>query len=131
MLGDQIALSGYDLGRAELPKGEAWNITLRWQALRHPDANYDVNLRLVEQDGEVAWQTQWAPFENHYPSMWWRVGQTEYDRQTLPLPDSLVPGQTYCLDVQLTDMESGEPLSLTQGGQGTWAPLTCLPAGEH
>ena len=130
VLDDQIALTGYDLGQAQLTAGRPWDITLRWQALRHPDANYYVALRLLDPGKEIAWQTDWAPFEDHYPSMWWRVGQTEYDRQTLQLPGSLVAGQTYCLEVQLFDAENGEPLPLTEGGQGAWLPVTCLPVEQ-
>jgi hypothetical protein len=131
VFGDKIALTGYTVGQTALSPGDLWDLTLHWQALRPPEANYYVALRLVEPAGEVVWQTDWRPFDDYYPSGLWRVGWTEYDRQTLALPASLAPGQTYCLEVRLLDSADDTPLSLASGGQGAWLEITCLPAGER
>lgn len=131
VFGDQLALIGYDQGRTDLPLGEPWDLTLRWQAQQTPDADYSVALRLVNPIGENVWQTEWRPFEDHYSTAWWPPGRTEYDRQTLTPPDSLQPGQTYCLEVQLYNPNDGRPLPLTAGGQGDWLTVTCLPAAER
>jgi hypothetical protein len=130
VFGDRIGLIGYDLGRADLLPGGAWDLTLRWQAQRPPGADYLVGLRLVDPAGNVAWQTEWHPFDDYYPTSWWPAGRTEYDRQTLALPGSLRPGQTYCLKVQLFASNGSGSLLLTDGGQGDWFEITCLPAGE-
>jgi hypothetical protein len=130
VFGDTIALTGYDLGHSQWLPGEPWDLTLRWQAQRPPEANYSVKLRLLGSGGEVVWQHEWRPFEDYYPTAWWPVGRTVYDRQTLTLPESLVPGQAYCLEVQLFDPTSGSSLPLTDGDQGDWLQVTCLPAGQ-
>jgi hypothetical protein len=131
VFGDQLALLGYDQGRTVLRPGGQWDLTLRWQAQRTPEADYSVALHLVGPTEETVWQTEWRPFEDHYSTAWWPIGRTEYDRQTLTLPDSLQPGQTYCLEVQLYDPNDGTPLPLTDGGQGDWLSVTCLPAAER
>jgi hypothetical protein len=130
VFGDKIALTGYSIGQTTLPLGGAWDLTLHWQALRPPEANYYVALRMVEPAGNVVWQTDWHPFEDYYPSGLWRVGWTEYDRQTLQVPATLAPGQVYCLEVQLSDSADGTPLSLTEGGQGEWLEVMCLPVSN-
>jgi 4-amino-4-deoxy-L-arabinose transferase-like glycosyltransferase len=128
--GEEIALTGYAVGRTTLLPGGPWDLTLLWQPQQPPQANYYVGLRLVEAAADVVWQTNWAPFEDHYPTSLWSVGRTEYDRQTLALPESLAAGQIYCLDVQLFDAADGHSLPLTDGGTGDWLEVTCLPAGE-
>jgi hypothetical protein len=128
VFGDKIALVGYDLGGMVLRPGQPWDFTLRWQAVRPPVANYWVATQLIGPDGATAWQTGWHPFEDYFPSGLWPVGRTEYDRQTLIPPGSLTPHHTYCLNVQLYDSADGTPLPLTDGGQGDWLQVTCLPA---
>ncbi len=131
VFGDEIALSGYSLGETALAPGRSWDLTLHWEAQRPPTANYQVSLRLVDQADQVAWETTWRPFEDYHPTGLWQVGRTEYDRQSLALPESLIPGQTYCLHVQLFDAVAGAPLRLAEGGQGDWFTLTCLPAAAQ
>jgi hypothetical protein len=128
IFGDRIGLIGYDLGRAELLPGGAWDLTLRWQAQRPPGADYQVGLRLVDPAGNAAWQTTWHPFDDYYPTSWWPVGRTETDRQTLALPGSLQVGQIYCLEIQLFAADGSGPLPVTDGGQGDWFQMACLPA---
>jgi hypothetical protein len=128
---DELALAHYDLGAAELPPGQPWDLTLHWQVQQTPQANYGVSVRFIGPDGRVAWQTEWRPFEDYFPTSWWPAGRPVYDRQTLNLPDSLVPGETYCLEVQLANLEDGTPVPLTVGGQGDWAEVICLPASPR
>jgi len=128
VFGHILALVGYDLGRPALQAGETWDLTLRWQARQPSEINYYVALRLVDAEGEVVWQTTWKPFDDYYPSSWWPVGRTEHDRHSLMLPPDLVPGQAYCLQVQLFDSITGSPLPLTEGGEGDWLTVTCLPS---
>jgi len=130
VFGDQIALVGYDFGAAALAPGEPLELTLRWQALRTPDANYQVALRLVDPEGRNAWEAAWRPFDNYYPTRWWTVGRIEYDRQSLAVPSGLTAGPSLCLEVQLLGIEDGVPLPLTEGGEGAWQRIVCLPVGQ-
>ena len=131
IFGEELVLAGYSLGAAELPPGEPWDLTLHWEVQQTPQVNYDVTVRLVGPDGHVAWQTEWRPFEDYFPTSWWPAGRPVYDRQTLNLPDSLVPGETYCLEVQLANLENGTPVPLTEEGQGHWLEVICLPVAQR
>ncbi len=130
VFGDQIALLGYDVGSEALVPGEPFELTLRWQTLRTPEANYQVALRLMDPKGGHVWDTAWRPFDDYYPTQWWTVGRIEYDRQRLAVPASLASGQPLCLDVQLLGIDDGVPLPLTGGGEGTWYTIICLPVGR-
>jgi hypothetical protein len=124
----ELALTGYDLGAAELLPGQPWEVTLRWQVQQTPRADYTAVARLVSPRGQVVWQHEWRPFDDYYPTSWWPAGRTEYDRQRFDLPASLVPGETYCLEVQFVDPAGGSPLVVTEGGQVEWLEVVCLPA---
>lgn len=131
VFGDQIALVGYDVGSEALAPGEPFELTLRWQALRTPDANYQVSLRLMDPEGRAVWQTGWRPFDDYYPTRWWTVGRTEYDRQRLAVPASLATGSPLCLEVGLLGIDDGAPLPVTEGGEGAWQRIACLPVGPQ
>ncbi len=129
LFGDKIVLRGYSLGSETLPAGAPWEVTLHWQAVRPPEANYHVRARLVDTDNETVWQTEWAPFDDKFPTGLWPVGRTELDRQSWTLPHTLEPGQVYCLEVQLFD--SGGSGSLPVAGErDPWGRVTCLSAGD-
>jgi hypothetical protein len=130
VFGGELVLAGYHLGAPTLPPGEPWDLTLHWEVEQTPEANYDVTVRFVGPDGQVSWQTEWRPFEDYFPTAWWPAGRPVYDRQSLDLPDSLVPGETYCLEAQLANLEDGTPVLLTQGGQGDWLEVFCLSAAQ-
>jgi hypothetical protein len=128
ILADELALTGYDLGSAELFPGQPWEVTLRWHVQRTPQENYTGAARLVGPGEQVVWQSEWRPFDDYYPTSWWPADRTEYDRHSFALPDSLVPGEIYCLEVQLVNPTDGKPLLLTEGGHGEWLEVICLPA---
>jgi hypothetical protein len=129
VFGDKIALVGYSLGEMRLVPGSSWDLTLHWQAQSPPEANYHVALRLVDPEGDLVVDTEWSPFEDYFPTGLWPVGRLEYDRHLLNLPASLVAGQMYCLEVRLFDSADGASLPITDGGQGDWLEVICLPAG--
>jgi hypothetical protein len=128
VFGDELVLEGYHLGAAELSPAKPWDLTLHWQVQQTPQVNYGVTVRLIGPGGQVASQNEWHPFEDYFPTSWWPAGKPVYDRQTLMLPDSLVPGETYCLEVQLASLEDGTPVPLTEGGHGHWLEVVCLQA---
>jgi hypothetical protein len=131
VFGDELALTGYDLGATEMPPGEPWDLTLHWQVQHTPQGDYSMAARLRDPSDQTVWQSEWRPFDDWYPTSWWPAGRTEYDRQTLILPEALIPGETYCLEVQLMVPEGGTPVALTEGGQGTWLEVICLPAKDR
>ena len=117
---DELALTGYDLGADALVPGQPWEVTLHWQVQRTPQVDYTAAARLVDGGGQAAWQHEWRPFDDYYPTSWWPAGRTEYDRQRFDVPASLAPGETYCLEVRFVDPGGGD--------EEAWLEVVCLPA---
>lgn len=111
VFGGEIALLGYDL--APQPDGTAV-LTLVWQALQAPTADYTVFVHVLNADGSCcAWQQDAMPQQNAYPTSRWLPGEVVVDSYTLgPLP----PG-TYPLELGLYLAETGQRLQLTATGQ--------------
>ena len=112
-LGEELGLVGYALSADRAEAGETMFVTLYWQALKQLDRDYEIQMRLIDQEGQIAWQQAGHPFEGYFPTWWWRPGKTMYDRYRIELPADLVPGE-YGLLVAARD--PGSDLVLTPHG---------------
>ena len=94
----EIRLAGYDLEQGE----DVLRLTLWWQALQRPRADYTVFVHLFDPatEGLVA-QSDAQPRGGAYPTSWWAAG--EVVRETVTLPLEGVPQGTYRLAVGLYD----------------------------
>jgi hypothetical protein len=105
--GDGFQLLGYDLAQ----EGDELELTLHWQALRRPVADYKVFVHLFDpQTQAVVVQDDAVPRRWTYPTTWWQAGEVVSDEIPLSLED-VPPGQ-YRLAVGVYDPESGERLSV-------------------
>ena len=95
-----MRLAGYDL---ELAQGEdSIYITLWWQALENPRADYTVFLHLFDSTTEsIVAQRDAQPQGGAYPTSWWIMGEVVSDTVTLALTD--VPEGTYQVAIGLYD----------------------------
>jgi hypothetical protein len=109
-LGEELGLVGYALTADRTEPGEATFATLYWQALKQLDRDYEIQVRLIDQEGQIAWQQVGPPFEGYFPTWWWRPGQTMYDRYRIDLSDDLPPGE-YWLLVAAREPESDQMLT--------------------
>ncbi len=80
-LGEQVALSGYELIRS----GETLTATLYWRALTEMDEAYTVFLHLVDEKGRLLGQGDGPPLGGDYPTTHWPPGETLPDTHTIPL----------------------------------------------
>jgi len=97
--GEEIQLAGYDLEQA----GDALWLTLWWQALQSPQADYTVFVHLLDLDTkDIVVQSDAMPRGGAYPTSWWAAGEVVSETVTLPLEG--VPSGTYQLAMGLYDL---------------------------
>lgn len=90
--GDQISLWGYrfwdDQGRPTLnppSAGDVLGLSLYWKALRRPDADYSVSVRLLTEEGRVVAQSDLRhPVLGLSPTRTWQPGQFVADYHEIP-----------------------------------------------
>lgn len=96
--GEEVRLAGYDLEPGE----SALRLTLWWQALQTPQADYTVFVHLFDPaTEELVAQSDAQPRGGAYPTSWWTAGEVVSETVTLPLEG--VPPGTYRLAVGLYD----------------------------
>lgn len=109
--GAEIALHGYSLTRND--KNE-YTLTLLWQALQPPAADYTVFVHALMPDGSCTpcvWQQDAMPQQNLYPTSRWQSGEYVVDTYQIELPPDLSPG-IYPIEVGLYLADSGIRLSV-------------------
>jgi hypothetical protein len=97
--GGQLTLRGYDIG----PDG----VTLYWQALRAPSADYTVFVHALDQSGNVVAQGDSQPQGAEYPTSVWTGGE-----QVTDLHAMAVPKQAVRLEIGLYLLQTGARLPL-------------------
>ncbi len=135
-LGGEVALVGYQLGRAEMaPSGDGWGdvvveagdslaLTLEWQALKPLERSYSVFVHVIDQEGQAAGQSDGIPAHGLQPTWRWIEGETIFDRRQISIAPDPKLGR-YQIVVGLYDLENGERLSVADGreAQGDRAVL--------
>lgn len=87
-----VALLGYDqIPRRPLPGGSL-TVSLHWEALQTPQADYHSFVHLVDNTGLKAAQSDHQPGGIYYPATLWRAGERLRDDHTLEIPVDLAPG---------------------------------------
>ncbi len=106
VFGSELMLHGYSLTPLEDNSAE---LTLVWQALQKPKADYTIFVHLLMPDGSCspcAWQQDVMPQQNQYPTTRWQINEYVVDRYQIELPDSLENGR-YPLEIGLYLADSG------------------------
>ncbi|GAB4442554.1 MAG: hypothetical protein Kow0031_24660 [Anaerolineae bacterium] len=122
-LGEAIRLLGYTL---EPPKPNTADtelkLTLFWEPLTEPAADYTVFLHLRNPAGATVAQRDGQPLEGAYPTSQWLPGETVIDPITLPLFDGLPRGR-YTLLAGLYRLDTLERLPVANDSSGENAVL--------
>jgi hypothetical protein len=119
--GDTIALRGYDLATTA---GEL-RVSLHWQALATPPADYQVFVHLVDGSGRLVAQHDAPPAG--LPTSLWDAGDEVVDAHVLKLPEGLAPGR-YRLVVGLYHLPDGQRLPAADASGR--APDDALPLAD-
>jgi len=102
--GDAIRLLGYDVSRWPFRwEGRDYlDVTLYWQSLKPVDADYQVYMRLVDEDGHTWSQHNYKPVFDSFFTSRWEVGTIIRDRRGVEIPPGL-PAGLYRVGVRLFD----------------------------
>jgi hypothetical protein len=120
--GGQVHLAGYDLGQAD----GGLRLTLWWQALQAPQADYTVFVHLFDPATEaVVVQSDAPPRGGMFPTSWWGAGEVVSDTVALSLES--VPRGTYRLAVGLYDATLTRLPAAAAGGQRLAGDRAILP----
>jgi hypothetical protein len=96
--GGEVRLAGYELEQGETALG----VTLWWQSLQSPQADYTVFVHLFDPAAEtIVVQHDAMPQDGTYPTSWWAAGEVVSETATLSL-EGVPPGE-YQLAVGLFD----------------------------
>ncbi len=108
-LGQQIRLLGFDLSSQDLSADEPLDLTLHWQTIDQPTADYTVFTQLIGPDGQVWGQQDNQPQGGRYPTTFWEHQDLVLDRYKLSLREGAPPGQ-YQLLVGMYKLQTGQRL---------------------
>ena len=114
-----MRLAGYNLRSGQEDQEQDTDIlqlTLWWQALQNPQADYTVFVHLFDPDTEfLAGQSDAQPRGGTYPTSWWTTGEVVSDTVAFPLGDA--PEGTYRLAVGLYDQTLTRLSAIPRTGQ--------------
>ncbi|MFZ5916092.1 MAG: DUF2723 domain-containing protein [Chloroflexota bacterium] len=93
-----IRLLGHDAATLSASRQSVLHVTLYWQPDEPVAESYQPRLRLVDAAGRIWWEEQGhLPVQDHYPTNAWRPGEIIADYHTIPIDDTLQPGEYHLL----------------------------------
>ena len=114
VLGDRIALVGYDLGSESVRAGGGVELTLYWEALRPVGRDYTVFVHLVDERGTLWGQKDQPPLGGQYPTSLWGMGEIIRDEYAIAV-DAAAPTGGYSILTGMYVPETGQRLVATDG----------------
>lgn len=112
----ELALSGFELPADAVSPGSVASVSLYWQILKKPAADYTVFIHVLNEHGELVTQFDRPPGGGTMPTSTWQVGQTLRDTYPLPIPADVAAG-TYTVRVGMYTWPSLERLPVTLDAQ--------------
>lgn len=120
-----LRLLGYDLPDSPLYPGGTLSLALWWQATDAPMVDYEVQLQVLDRDGNLLGEFKGPPVNGTYPTSQWMEGEVVRDFYDLRLNPEALTGQVYIL-LRILDTTSG-----TLVGEMQLATLTLQPGRPH
>ncbi|MGC8878296.1 MAG: ArnT family glycosyltransferase [Anaerolineae bacterium] len=106
-LGEVIHLLGYDLALADNGATGRYILTLYWEALGRPAADYTIFIQVWDGQRQVA-GFDGRPLGGDYPTDWWEEGERIVDPHQIDL--SRLPAGHYHMRVGMYRLDTGERL---------------------
>jgi hypothetical protein len=99
---NEIRLLGYEYDKRQVRPGESLRVTLYWEALQLVAADYLVEVRLVDEAGNVVATADNRPQMGQLPTNSWTAGQLVTDEHVLMIDPATAAG-SYRVDIALLD----------------------------
>jgi len=115
-LGPAIKLTGSTVQRPPA-RPDTLTLTLFWQAVASPAADYTIFVHLRDEAGVTVAQADSQPLDGAYPTSRWQPPETIITPLTLPLP-AVLPGGTYRLYTGLYRLDTLERLPVANDSSG-------------
>jgi hypothetical protein len=125
-LDEAVELLAYEVDDLSVEPGGAVDLTLYWVARSEIEEDYTVFTHLIDAEERLWAQQDNQPREGEHPTSGWRAGEVVADSYHLLLPDDIPVGQ-YRLEVGMYHWQTGERLSVFQGGQETGNKVLLSP----
>ncbi len=103
----ELLLQGYAYDERLISAGQTIGVTLYWETLAPDPADYEVQLRLLDEQGWIMETIEERPLQGQSSSSGWTSGDVLIDRHEIPTPASLPPG-LYRIQVALKNVADGE-----------------------
>lgn len=88
--GDETLLISHKIKRNTLSAGDTLELTLQWQSLKTTKIWYQV---FVHIEDEKLWAQQDEDLACHFPTFFWRKGQTTQGQFRVPIPNNIPAGE--------------------------------------
>ncbi|MBI4320819.1 MAG: hypothetical protein HY675_20190 [Chloroflexi bacterium] len=93
VLGNIVALRGFQAVKTEARPGDTLRLTLFWEALDSTDADYTAFVHLANAAGQPVAQSDGQPAGGRFPTSIWEPGELVPDEREIKLPANLPPGR--------------------------------------
>ena len=108
-LGTGIRFLGHSLDREEVRAGEAFHLTLYWEALRSIEMDYAVFTHLIDSNDRIWAQQDGVPQAGHNPTSLWYTGEVIRDQYTLLVESGAPPGEYY-IEIGMYELSTSQRL---------------------
>jgi 4-amino-4-deoxy-L-arabinose transferase-like glycosyltransferase len=108
--GDQLRLVGYELGQTQVQAGSPLPLTLYWQAINRPAADYSIFVHLLDENGTILAQHDSYPAAGSLPTTEWPAAATIPDRHTVDIPSIALKSPQLTVEVGVYDYRTGQRL---------------------
>jgi hypothetical protein len=115
VFGDGIELVGSRLAERHLAAEGRLRVTLFWRAVRHPQGDYHVHLKLTNAASHIWGEQSGRPRYGGRPTNGWQPGQMIWDPRWIEILPGTPPG-AYNVEVNLYDPYAGRALDPLDGG---------------
>lgn len=120
-LNADLRLLGATPERDAIVRNDFLRLALFWEAKQKPQTNYQIAVRLIDEQNTTALEQSNEPSHGRYPTRHWSPGERVRDNHAFWIPADFPAGR-YRLQVRLLD-KAGQPAS-------QWVDLGLLPAAK-
>jgi hypothetical protein len=115
---DEIRLIGYEYDQLQVSPGETVSVDLYWEALEDVDSDYIVQMRLLDETGQMWAEADGRPVQGLSYTNSWKAGQIISDTHQLGTNLDL-PDGTYIVDIALLNAVTGQRQNIV-ANDGHW-----------